>query len=80
MCVRFIVIENHKEKCIATGYFSENVPFKGDELVMSDRDDEYSEKKYKVIKRVIDFVYSSQKSETNKEPYEIKLYLKEIKK
>ena len=82
MSVKFILVENYREKTITTGYFAENsgfIPVKGDEVVLSDRDNEYHEKKYKVIKRVIDFVYSSEKSETNHEPYEIKIYLKEIK-
>ena len=83
MNVRYIVVENHTEKDIAKANVSHNsevIPIKGDELILSNKDNHYKEKYYKVIKRVIDIIYSENTSEINSEPYEIKLYIKEIQK
>ena len=60
MKVRYIVVKNHTENDIAkvnVSHNSEIIPLKGDDLILSNKDDHYKEKYYKVIKRVIDLIY-----------------------
>ncbi len=79
MSVRYFLIKNGQTKWICACYKEQLViPNKGDELVLSDRDKNYKETTYKVIKRTIEYVFSEK--EMGSEPYEVIIYLKEIKK
>lgn len=79
MSVRYYLIKDGRTKRICTCYGEQSViPNKGDELVLSDRDNNYKETTYKVTKRTIEYTFSVKEMDTK--PYEVTIYLKEIQK
>ena len=79
MSVRYYLIKDGQTKQICTCYEEQSIiPNKGDELVLSDRDNNYKETTYKVIKRSIEYMFSMKEMDTK--PYEVTIYLKEIQK
>ena len=79
MYVRFLLDTKEKVELLTTMYeIPSFLPEKGDEIILNDIDNDYKHSTYKVIKRSIEYFFNEK--ETRKEPYEIKLYLKKIKK
>lgn len=79
MSVKYYLIKDGKTERICTCYEKQSViPNKGDELILSDKDNNYKETTYKVIKRSIEYMFSEK--EMDSRPYEVKIYLKEIQK
>ena len=79
MSVRYYLIKDGRPERICTCYEEQLViPNKGDKLVLSDRDKNYKVTTYKVIKRIIEYMFSEKGMDTK--PYEVTIYLKEIQK
>ena len=78
MSVKYYLIKDGQTERICTCYEEQSViPNKGDELVLVDRDNNYKETSYKVIKRTIEYMFSVKEMDTK--PYEVIIYLKEVK-